>query len=163
MNITIREYTEADTEALREIWNQVVDDGIAFPQEDRLTEKTAREFFSEQTFTGVAEDTDSGKTVGLYILHPNNVGRCGHICNASFAVERSVRGEHIGEKLVRHCLDTAKKKGFGIMQFNAVVASNTHALHLYERLGFKKLGTIPGGFRMSDGHYEDIIPHYYVL
>ena len=163
MNIIIREYTEADTEAIGEIWNQVVDEGVAFPQEERLTEKTAREFFSEQTYTGVAEDGDSGKTVGLYILHPNNVGRCGHICNASFAVERSVRGEHIGEKLVLHCLDTAKKKGFGIMQFNAVVATNTHALHLYERLGFKNLGTIPGGFRMSDGHYEDIIPHYYVL
>ena len=163
MNIIIREYTEADTEAIREIWNQVVDGGVAFPQEERLTEKSAKEFFSEQIYTGVAEDGDSGKAVGLYILHPNNVGRCGHICNASFAVERSVRGEHIGEKLVLHCLDTAKKKGFGIMQFNAVVATNTHALHLYERLGFKKLGTIPGGFRMSDGHYEDIIPHYYVL
>ncbi|MGN0549886.1 MAG: GNAT family N-acetyltransferase [Acutalibacteraceae bacterium] len=163
MNIIIREYTEADTEAISEIWNQVVDEGVAFPQEERLTDKTAKEFFSEQTYTGVAEDGDSGKAVGLYILHPNNVGRCGHICNASFAVERSVRGEHIGEKLVLHCLDTAKKKGFGIMQFNAVVATNTHALHLYERLGFKKLGTIPGGFRMSDGHFEDIIPHYYVL
>ena len=163
MNIIIREYTETDTEAISEIWNQVVDEGVAFPQEERLTEKTAKEFFSEQTYTGVAEDGDSGKAVGLYILHPNNVGRCGHICNASFAVERSVRGEHIGEKLVLHCLDTAKKKGFGIMQFNAVVATNTHALHLYERLGFKKLGTIPGGFRVSDGHYEDIIPHYYVL
>ena len=163
MNIIIREYTEADTEAIGEIWNQVVDEGVAFPQEERLTEKTAKEFFSEQTYTGVAEDGDSGKAVGLYILHPNNVGRCGHICNASFAVERSVRGEHIGEKLVLHCLDTAKKKGFGIMQFNAVVATNNHALHLYERLGFKKLGTIPGGFRVSDGHYEDIIPHYYVL
>ena len=163
MYIKIREYTEADTESIGEIWNQIVDEGVAFPQEDRLTNKTAKEFFSEQTYTGVAEDSDSGKAVGLYILHPNNVGRCGHICNASFAVERSVRGEHIGEKLVLHCLDTAKKKGFGIMQFNAVVATNTHALHLYERLGFKKLGTIPGGFRMSDGHYEDIIPHYYVL
>lgn len=163
MYIIIREYTEADTESIGEIWNQVVDEGVAFPQEERLTDKTAREFFSEQTYTGVAEDSDSGKAVGLYILHPNNVGRCGHICNASFAVERSVRGEHIGEKLVLHCLDTAKKKGFGIMQFNAVVATNTHALHLYERLGFKKLGIIPGGFRMSDGHYEDIIPHYYVL
>ena len=163
MYIIIREYTEADTESIGEIWNQGVDEGVAFPQEERLTDKTAREFFSEQTYTGVAEDSDSGKAVGLYILHPNNVGRCGHICNASFAVERSVRGEHIGEKLVLHCLDTAKKKGFGIMQFNAVVATNTHALHLYERLGFKKLGTIPGGFRMSDGHYEDIIPHYYVL
>ncbi len=42
-------------------------------------------------------------------------------------------------------------------------ASNTHALHLYERIGFTKLGVIPGGFRMPDGHYEDIIPHYYIL
>ena len=49
------------------------------------------------------------------------------------------------------------------MQFNAVVATNTHALHLYKRIGFTQLGVIPGGFRMPDGHYEDIIPHYYVL
>ena len=60
-------------------------------------------------------------------------------------------------------LKMAKEKGFRVMQFNAVVASNTHALHLYERIGFTKLGVIPGGFRMPDGHYEDIIPHYYVL
>ena len=65
MNITIREYTEADTEAICEIWNQVVDEGVAFPQEERLTDKTAKEFFSEQTYTGVAEDGDSGKAVGL--------------------------------------------------------------------------------------------------
>ena len=57
----------------------------------------------------------------------------------------------------------AKEKGFKVMQFNAVVATNTHALHLYKRIGFTQLGVIPGGFRMPDGHYEDIIPHYYVL
>ena len=99
----------------------------------------------------------------LYILHPNNVGRCGHICNASYTVRRDFRGEHIGEKLVLDCLAQAKEKGFRVMQFNAVVANNTHALHLYERIGFTRLGVIPQGFRMPDGHYEDIIPHYYVL
>ena len=46
------------------------------------------------------------------------------------------------------------------MQFNAVVASNTHALHLYQRLGFVRLGTIPGGFHIPDGSCEDIIVHY---
>jgi len=49
------------------------------------------------------------------------------------------------------------------MQFNAVVASNIHARHLYERLGFIPLGIIPKGFRMKDGHYEDICPYYYEL
>ena len=101
--------------------------------------------------------------LGLYILHPNNVGRCGHICNASYAVRKNIRGLHIGEKLVLDCLQKAKENQFRILQFNAVVATNTPALHLYERIGFKKLGTIPGGFRMPDGTYEDIIPHYYLL
>ncbi len=163
MNIKLREYTSKDAAAACEIWNQVVDDGVAFPQEEDLTEESGDVFFKEQTYTGIAENEDTGETVGLYILHPNNVGRCGHICNASYAVKRDIRGQHIGEKLVLDCLAKAKEKGFKVMQFNAVVATNTHALHLYKRIGFTQLGVIPGGFRMPDGHYEDIIPHYYVL
>ena len=163
MNIEIKEYSDNYAHEACDIWNQVVEDGVAFPQEDKLTDESADTFFKEQTYTGIAIDSDSNTVVGLYILHPNNVGRCGHICNASYAVKRDIRGLHIGEKLVCDCLSKAKEKGFRIMQFNAVVASNTHALHLYERLGFTKLGTIPGGFKMPDGHYEDIIVHYYVL
>lgn len=128
-----------------------------------MTADAANHFFLEQTYTGIAEDTETHEILGLYILHPNNVGRCGHICNASYAVRKNIRGLYIGEKLVLDCLKMAKEKQFRILQFNAVVATNTHALHLYERIGFKKLGTIPGGFRMPDGTYEDIIPHYYLL
>ncbi|WP_448916551.1 N-acetyltransferase family protein [Eubacterium ramulus] len=163
MNIQIRPYQTQDAAQAAEVWNQVVEDGLAFPQEENLTAETGDQFFKEQTYTGIAVNTENNEIVGLYILHPNNVGRCGHICNASYAVLRDIRGQHIGEKLVFDCLAMAKENGFRIMQFNAVVASNTHALHLYERIGFTKLGVIPGGFRMPDGHYEDIIPHYYVL
>lgn len=163
MKIKVRKYTIQDTLAAIEIWNQVVEDGVAFPQEEMLNEETGREFFKEQSYTGIAYDEESGEIAGLYILHPNNVGRCGHICNASYAVRRDVRGCHIGEKLVTHCLETAKTLGFKILQFNAVVRSNTYALRLYKKLGFVQLGIIPGGFRMKDGSYEDIIPHYYVL
>lgn len=120
-------------------------------------------FFAEQTYCGVAEDMDTGRIYGMYILHPNNVGRCGHICNASYAVDRESRGLHIGEKLVSDCLAQGKAHGYRVLQFNAVVASNVHARHLYERLGFKQLGTIPGGFRMNDGSYEDICPYYHEL
>lgn len=142
------------------IWNHVVEEGIAFPQEELLTEESGRTFFASQTFCGVAEDESSGDICGLYILHPNNVGRCGHICNASYAVDESMRGKHIGEQLVLHCVQQAAREGFRVLQFNAVVKTNVHARHLYERCGFKQLGTIPGGFRMKDGHYEDICPYY---
>ena len=145
------------------IWNEVVEDGVAFPQEECLDEITGKEFFAGQTYSAVAKDTDTGTIYGLYILHPNNVGRCGHICNASYAVSRDSRGIHIGEKLVSDCLVQGRKCGYGVLQFNAVVATNTHARHLYERLGFKQLGVIPKGFRMKDGHYEDICPYYHEL
>jgi len=163
MTIEIRAYQTADVSAMIDIWNKVVEDGVAFPQLEALTLDTGSTFFAEQTFTGVAHDTDTGEIVGLYILHPNNVGRCGHICNASYAVKSTCRGRGIGEQLVRHCIARGKACGFGILQFNAVVKSNTAALNLYKKLGFTQLGVIPGGFLLKDGTYEDIIPHYIVL
>lgn len=163
MDIEIRAYEEKDLPRMIQIWNEVVEEGIAFPQEELLTAESGRQFFAEQTYSGVAVDTVNGNVCGLYILHPNNVGRCGHICNASYAVSSESRGLHIGEKLVTDCLIQGKKHGFGVLQFNAVVATNIHARHLYERLGFTWLGTIPKGFRMKDGHYEDICPYYHEL
>lgn len=158
----IREYHAKDIYDMIRIWNQVVEEGVAFPQEEGLTAETGAAFFAEQTYCAVAED-DAGAVVGLYILHPNNVGRCGHIANASFAVDAALRGRHVGEQLVKDCLAQAKAHGFSIMQFNAVVESNLHARHLYERLGFVPMGVIPGGFRMKDGRYENICPYYHVL
>lgn len=160
MKIEIREYTERDLPEMTEIWNEIVTEGIAFPQEETLNSITAKEFFSSQTYCGVAQDTESGTVCGLYILHPNNVGRCAHICNASYAVASKKRGLHIGEKLVLDCIEKGKQHGFRVLQFNAVVSTNTTARHLYEKLGFVQLGVIPGGFRMKDGSYEDICPYY---
>ena len=163
MNIQIRAYQSKDAALAAQIWNEVVADGNAFPQDTEMTADAANHFFLEQTYTGIAEDTETHEILGLYILHPNNVGRCGHICNASYAVSKESRGLHIGEKLVLDCLKQGKNKGYGVLQFNAVVATNTHARHLYERLGFTQLGIIPKGFRMKDGHYEDICPYYHEL
>ncbi len=200
----VREYKKEDLNEMIGIWNEIVEEGIAFPQEELLDSETGAAFFASQSYCGVAvADGDeagteaeaetaeaaeaagligaagkseaagligaagkseaAGRILGLYILHPNNVGRCGHICNASYAVRSELRGRHIGEKLILDCLENAKRLGFQVLQFNAVVESNIHARHLYERLGFEQLGTIPGGFRMKDGHYENICPYYHVL
>lgn len=161
--IIIREYRKQDMADAMEIWNEVVREGVAFPQVEELTDQEAHDFFVSQSYTGVAEDSETGEIVGLYILHPNNVGRCGHIANTSYAVKSGRRGLHIGEKLVKDSLVMGARLGFRLMQFNAVVAANVHALHLYERLGFTRLGRIPQGFLMKDGHYEDIILLYIEL
>lgn len=163
MNIIIREFCKEDLNQMLDIWNEVICEGVAFPQMDLLNQKTGFDLFERQSFTGIAIDIDFKEILGLYILHPNNVGRCGHICNTSYAVSSKARGKKIGEKLVLHSIKKSKELGFLILQFNAVVKSNERALHLYEKLGFTKLGVIPKGFLMKDGSYEDIVPHYYIL
>ncbi|MBO4365298.1 MAG: GNAT family N-acetyltransferase [Eggerthellaceae bacterium] len=160
MAVEIRPYTAEDVAAMMDIWNEVVEDGIAFPQEETLDLDGAREFFGSQSHCGVA--AEDGCVLGLYILHPNNLGRCGHIANASYAVSGAARGKGVGRLLVSDSLKQCPEYGFRVLQFNAVVASNASARHLYESLGFVQLGTIPGGFRMPDGTYADICPYYHL-
>ena len=160
---TVRPYMPEDADRCMEIWNAVVEEGNAFPQTDPLVPGIAHAFFASQSATGVAEVVCDAEIAGLYILHPNNVGRCGHIANASYAVASGMRGRRIGELLVRDSIVTARDLGFRILQFNAVVASNTAARALYEKIGFVPLGTIPQGFLMPDGTYEDIVPYIYDL
>lgn len=157
--INVREFSNADICEMVEIWNEVVMEGNAFPQEECLDEISGEKFFASQTKSAVACD-ESGRILGLYILHPNNIGRCGHISNASYVVRSDERGKGVGEKLVSDCIKSAKEKGFGILQFNAVVKTNAAARHLYEKLGFIGLGTIKNGFRKDDGTFADICPYY---
>lgn len=158
----VRDFCAEDVPAMTEIWNVVVRDGMAFPQEEEMTEAQAAEFFAAQDVTRIAVD-ENDAPIGLYILHPNLSGRSGHICNASYAVFSKCRGEHIGEKLVLDSLEAGKKCGYRILQFNAVVESNVHAQHLYERVGFTKIGYVPGGFRNKEDEYEGMYSYYFDL
>lgn len=161
MSVNIRKYKSEDLVQLTELWNEIITAGSYFPQETPLSLEEAAEFFSSQSQTSVAEENK--EIVGLYILHPNNIGRCGHIANASYAVKSNQRGKHIGEKLVKASIKAAAELNFSILQFNAVVATNTGAIHLYQKLGFKTLGSIPKGFKLDNGLYEDILLFYIEL
>lgn len=159
--VEVRAYREDDLPAMVAIWNEVVRDGVAFPQEEPLTAATGADFFASQSRSAVA--VVDGRVLGLSILHPNNVGRCGHIANASFAVSSAARGQGVGRALVEDVLAWGGRLGFRVLQLNAVVTTNAAARHLYESLGFVPLGTVPGGFRLPDGSYEDICLYYHTL
>ena len=48
MDIKVRKFEGNDIKSMIDIWNEVVEEGIAFPQLDSLNEKTGLEFFSSQ-------------------------------------------------------------------------------------------------------------------
>ena len=69
----------------------------------------------------------------------------------------------MGEALVRHSLGRARELGYRLLIFNSVVENNARARALYERLGFVKIGLVPGGFLYKDGSYQDTVLYYHTL
>ena len=70
MSITVREYGENDIKGMISVWNEVVRDGVAFPQTEELDFESGKKFFAEQTCCPIATD-ENGEVLGMYILHPN--------------------------------------------------------------------------------------------
>ena len=159
MNHTFRPAQPGDTPLLREIWNHILEEGSFFPGEEPYQDDGGfAAFLAEQSaVTCLLAD---GRVAGYYILHPNNIGRCGHVANASYVLDRAFRGRGLGRPLVERSLEEAAALGFRGMQFNAVVAGNTAALRIYRGLGFQTVGTIPGGFLLPDGTYSDMYVMY---
>ena len=60
-------------------------------------------------------------------------------------------------------LEEAREKRFKGIQFNAVVADNYSAIHIYQSLGFQLIGSVPDGFRSKDGSFRDLLIMYHVL
>jgi len=161
IELVMREYRPEDIPALLEIWNDIVEDGVSFPGDELLSLEEMRGMLAQQTRTICACAGDS--VAGLYILHPNNIGRCAHVANASYGVSKAFRGNGIGERLVVQSLETARECGFHGLQFNAVVAGNRVALSIYRKHGFAEIGIIPGGFRLKSGEYSDMYILYKAL
>ena len=99
----IRAYHKNDLPKMISVWNEIVREGDTFPQEELLDTKSGAAFFAAQDFTGIYLD-EQGNLCGLYILHPSNVGRCGHICSAALAFLR-IRTKHRSARLLsKHCI-----------------------------------------------------------
>jgi ribosomal protein S18 acetylase RimI-like enzyme len=62
-------------------------------------------------------------------------------------VDPPARGRGVGRAMGEHALGEARRLGYRAMQFNFVISTNTGAVHLWQQLGFKIVGTLPGAFR----------------
>lgn len=93
---------------------------------------------------------DDGTILGTYVLKPNQPGLGSHVCNCGYVVAPAGRGRGIGAALCEHSQGAARALGFRSMQFNFVVSTNTGAVHLWQKMGFQIVGTLPGAFRHKD-------------
>ena len=145
--LVIRPAAPSDWAAIHPIFERVVSEGETYAYPPALTSDAARDLWMEQPpgLTVVAEI--DGVIVGTAKMGPNRPGHGDHIGTASFMVDSTARGSGVGRKLGEYVIDWHRREGYEGIQFNAVVASNEAAVHLWESLGFEIVGTVPNAFR----------------
>jgi len=153
--LKIRPATKSDHDAIWNIFQAVIAAGDTYAFDPQMSRQDALAYwFRSDTHTYVAEA--DGKIVGTYILRPNQPALGAHVANAAFMVAPDARGCGIGRAMAEHCLTEARRRGFLAMQFNFVISTNESALRLWQQLGFKIVGTLPGAFRHPERGYVDV-------
>jgi L-amino acid N-acyltransferase YncA len=136
----------AHVEATWKIFQEVIAAGDTYVFEVGMTgEEFVAYWFGAQCEVRVA--VLDGEVAGSYIVKANQPGRGSHVANASYMTATAARGRGIAGRMCEHSLKLAKLLGFRAMQFNIVVASNTVAVGLWEKHGFRIVGTLPGAFQ----------------
>ena len=158
----IRAAIEADRDAIWNIFHQIIAARDTYAFDPKMSREEALAYwFRADTNTYVAEK--AGGIAGTYILRANQLGPGSHVANAAFMVASNAQGSGVGRRMAEHCLSEARRMGFRAMQFNFVVSTNAPAIHLWEQLGFKIVGTLPGAFHHPEKGYVDVYLMYLSL
>jgi ribosomal protein S18 acetylase RimI-like enzyme len=156
VSLAFRRALDPDWAIIWPTWHEVATAGDTYVYDPDTDSDTAQRMWlaPEPHETWLA--FEGSTLMGFYHLAPNHDGPGAHIANASFMVPAAGRGRGTGRALVVDCLARATERGYRGMQFNAVAASNTHAIALYRHLGFTTIGVVPGGFRHPDAGFVDL-------
>ena len=142
----IRPATVDDWPQIWPFFSEIVDAGETYAYPLDLTSEQARDLWlydpPGQTVVLVEDD----RVLGSATMGPNRPGRGAHIGTASFMVSSDARGRGVGRRLAEYVVQWHREQGFRGIQFNAVVETNTSAVHLWQSLGFEIVGTVPKAF-----------------
>lgn len=160
--LVIRRASDADFDAIWEIFHEVVSAGETYPFALETTKEEARAIWM-QTPTATYVALTEGQMVGTYYLKPNQPSLGSHVCNAGYMVKGQARGQGVGRAMGLHSLQEARQVGFRAMQFNLVVATNQGAIKLWQDLGFSIVGTLPKAFNHRRLGLVDALVMYQLL
>lgn len=145
--LQIRPYEPADWSAVWALLEPLFRAGETFPHDPAITEEQSQVLWVEQTQAVMVAADAVGRFVGTYYLKPNSLALGAHVTNAGYVVAEHCRRQGIGSQLCQHSLQSARRLGFRLMQFNLVLSTNAAAIRCWQRNGFQVVGILPGAFR----------------
>jgi len=145
--LLIRHYSREDWDRVWAILEPVFRAGETYAFSRDISGADARAAWTttpKEVFVAVDEST--GDVLGTYYLRPNFEGAASHICNCGYVVSENARGRGVAARMCEHSQAEAIARGYRAMQFNLVVSTNQSAVHLWKKMGFAIIGTVPEAF-----------------
>jgi GNAT superfamily N-acetyltransferase len=135
---------------------------LARDRADAFWRRVADEVSAGERLLLVAEDRASGEIVGTVQVVtglPENQPHRADI--AKMLVRRSARRQGLGARLMRAAAEAARTAGKTLLVLDTVTGGD--AERLYERLGWSRVGVVPGYALMPDGRPCDTTFFYKTL
>jgi len=166
--IVVRELRWSDFDPLREMYYLLYDERETNP-EIGLTLFSTRPTIEDETawFTGLFRRVMSGDAVvsiaehNAVVVGNCTIGRVGpsptheaaHVGLLGIIVHRDHRGTGVGTALLANALDQARAR-FEVVNLS-VLTVNRRARRLYERFGFRYVGTRPAHLKRGDRYFDE--------
>jgi ribosomal protein S18 acetylase RimI-like enzyme len=147
MTVSIRPFERGDWPALWPILHATIAKGDTYTFAPDATEQEILDAWTRAPQAVFVACDGAGRILGSYYIKPNQPGNASHVCNCGYVVAEQARGQGVASLMCEHSQSTAVGLGFLAMQFNFVVSSNRGAVHLWQKLGYDIVGTLPRAFR----------------
>jgi L-amino acid N-acyltransferase YncA len=145
--LAIHEAGEDDWPQIWPIIDDVITEQQTFAYDPAMSQDEAKRGWLLAAPATVVVAANGELILGTANMYANRPGPGSHVASGSLMVATQARGKGVGRALTTDMIRWARRSGFAAIQFNAVVDTNTAAVHLYESLGFVTLGTAPRAFR----------------
>ncbi|MCX7277678.1 MAG: GNAT family protein [Burkholderiales bacterium] len=152
---TIRPFQPADWSSVWTLLQTTFASGDTYAYAPESSEAEIRAIWVDTPLATYVACADDGTVIGTYKLQPNQPGLGAHVCNCGYVVSPQVRGQGIASLMCEHSQAEALRLGFRAMQYNLVVSTNEGAVRLWQKLGFRIVGTLPGAFQHRQHGYVD--------
>lgn len=154
MNISIEKATTRDAAAILEHLKIVggETDNLTFGAEGMPFSVEAEEQFiaqlqdSTEGLMLVAKDGERVVAVATLNRQPRRMSHRGEF---GLSVQKAYWNQGIGSRMLEETITFAKENNFVIIDLQ-VLSENEHAIYVYEKFGFKKIGTHPKYHKVGD-------------
>ena len=159
-NVIIRYPKWEDLDVVTKFVNTLIEEDTFLMLPEKQT-RTSEATWMAKTF----DDIEKGKKIHLVAeVNGQYAGNCeirihdkrqSHMGDIGIAIARPYREEGIGRVLLQTLIEEGKNAGLKLLILHCF-QNNDRALNLYEKLGFKRSGTVPGVYAYKGDYVGEV-------